>query len=231
MKEKETFELIKTSILSIQEKKDKPIRIAINGIEGTGKTVLAEKLTKYLNSENLNAIQVSIDGFHFNKEVRYKQGRNSAKGYYEDSYDEIVFVEKVLKSSQTDFPNYTTATHNLETDEYLSLEPIKLENNSILITDGAYLFKPNYRNHWDLKIYLKTSFEIAMKRGVERDKDSLGGVELTKEKYEKRYHESSRIYLAENVPEKIADIVIDNSDFNNLKVIKNITIYNKEAGK
>ncbi|WP_064967904.1 hypothetical protein [Tenacibaculum ovolyticum] len=227
MKEKETFELIKTSILSIQEKKDKPIRIAINGIEGTGKTVLAEKLTKYLNSENLNAIQVSIDGFHFNKEVRYKQGRNSAKGYYEDSYDEIVFVEKVLKSSQTDFPNYTTATHNLETDEYLSLEPIKLENNSILITDGAYLFKPNYRNHWDLKIYLKTSFEIAMKRGVERDKDSLGGVELTKEKYEKRYHESSRMYLAENEPEKIADIVIDNSDFNNLKVIKN-TIINNE---
>ncbi|WP_422092007.1 hypothetical protein [Tenacibaculum ovolyticum] len=231
MKEKETFELIKTSILSIQEKKDKPIRIAINGIEGTGKTVLAEKLTKYLNSENLNAIQVSIDGFHFNKEVRYRQGRDSAKGYYEDSYDEIVFVEKVLKTSQTDFPNYTTATHNLETDEYLSLEPIKLENNSILITDGAYLFKPNYRNHWDLKIYLKTSFEIAMKRGVERDKDSLGGVELTKEKYEKRYHESSRIYLAENEPEKIADIIIDNSDFNNLKVIKNITIYNKEAGK
>ncbi|WBX75664.1 hypothetical protein PG911_13495 [Tenacibaculum ovolyticum] len=227
MKEKETFELIKTSILSIQEKKDKPIRIAINGIEGTGKTVLAEKLTKYLNSENLNAIQVSIDGFHFNKEVRYKQGRNSAKGYYEDSYDEIVFVEKVLKSSQTDSPNYTIATHNLETDEYLSLEPIKLENNSILITDGAYLFKPNYRNHWDLKIYLKTSFEIAMKRGVERDKDSLGGVELTKEKYEKRYHESSRMYLAENEPEKIADIVIDNSDFNNLKVIKN-TIINNE---
>lgn len=231
MKEKETFELIKTSILSIQEKKDKPIRIAINGIEGTGKTVLAEKLTKYLNSENLNAIQVSIDGFHFNKEVRYRQGRDSAKGYYEDSYDEIVFVEKVLKTSQTDSPNYTIATHSLETDEYLSLEPIKLENNSILITDGAYLFKPNYRNHWDLKIYLKTSFEIAMKRGVERDKDSLGGVELTKEKYEKRYHESSRIYLAENEPEKIADIIIDNSDFNNLKVIKNITIYNKEAGK
>lgn len=231
MKEKETFELIKTSILSIQKKKDKPIRIAINGIEGTGKTVLAEKLTKYLNSENLNAIQVSIDGFHFNKEVRYRQGRDSAKGYYEDSYDEIVFVEKVLKSSQTDFPNYTTATHNLETDEYLSLEPIKLENNSILITDGAYLFKPNYRNHWDLKIYLKTSFEIAMKRGVERDKDSLGGSELTKEKYEKRYHESSRMYLTENEPEKIADIIINNSDFNNLKVIKNITIYNKEAGK
>ncbi len=221
MNEKETFELIRNRILTIKEKKGKPIRIAINGIEGTGKTVLAEKLTEYLNSESLNAIQVSIDGFHFNKKVRYKQGRDSAKGYYENSYDEIAFVEKVLKSSQTEFPNYTIATHDLETDEYLSLEPIELENNSILITDGAYLFKPNYRNYWDLKIYLKTSFEIAMKRGIERDKNSLGGIELTKEKYEKRYHKSSKIYLKENEPEKIADIIIDNSNFDNLRIMKN----------
>lgn len=226
MTEKEIFELIKNRILEIQERKKKPILVAINGIEGTGKTVLAEKMTEYLNSENLNAIQVSIDGFHFNKEVRYKQGRDSAKGYYEDSYDEIAFVEKVLKSSQTEFPNYTIGTHNLESDEYLNLEPIKLKENSILITDGAYLFKPNYRNHWDLKIYLKTSFEIAMKRGIERDKNSLGGIELTKEKYEKRYHKSSRIYLNENEPEKIADIIIDNSDFKNLKIIKNTTANN-----
>jgi uridine kinase len=226
MNEKEAFELIKNSILSIQEKKEKPIRIAINGIEGTGKTIMAEKLTEYLNSENTKAIQVSIDGFHFNKEVRYKQGRDSAKGYYENSYDEIAFVEKVLKSSQTEFPNYTIATHDLETDEYLSLEPIELKNNTVLVTDGAYLFKPNYRNHWDLKIYLKTSFEIAMNRGIERDKSSLGGIDLTKEKYEKRYHKSSRRYLTENEPEKIADIIIDNSDFNNLKIIKNTATYN-----
>lgn len=226
MNEKAIFELIKERILSIRESKHKPIRMAINGIEGTGKTVFARKLAEYLNAKNINAIQVSIDGFHFNKEVRYKQGRDSAKGYYEDSYDEMAFVEKVLKSSQAEFPNYTIATHDLETDEYLSLEPTALENDAVLITDGAYLFKPNYRNHWDLKIYLKTSFDIAMKRGVERDKGLLGGMELTKEMYEKRYHKSSRIYLTKIEPEQIADIIIDNSDFNKLKIIKNTAANN-----
>ncbi len=226
MNERETLELIKNSILSIREKKSKPTRVAINGIEGTGKTVFAGKLVEYLNSENINAKQISIDGFHFNKEVRYKQGRDSAKGYYEDSYDEIAFVEKVLLSSQSEIPNITKATHDLETDKYLNLKPTEIDNETVLITDGAYLFKPNYRNHWDLKIYLKTSFEIAMKRGIERDKDSLGGINLTKEKYENRYHKSSRIYLTENNPEKIADIIIDNSDFNNLQIIKNTTANN-----
>ncbi len=186
MSEKEIFELIKKRVLSLRERKAKPIRVAINGVEGTGKTVFAEKLAKYLNSEKINTIQVSIDGFHFNRELRYRQGRDSAKGYYEDSYDELGFVEKVLKSSQAQVPQITEATQDLETDEHLNLAPTKISNGTVLLTDGSYLFKPNYREHWDLKVYLKTSFVIAMRRGVERDKKSLGGMEQAKEKYQKR---------------------------------------------
>tara|TARA_B110000091_G_C13703786_1_gene427436 strand:- start:26 stop:754 length:729 start_codon:yes stop_codon:yes gene_type:complete len=226
MTEKEAFEIVKKRIIEIQSEKEKPTRIAINGIEGTGKTVFAEKLTEYLNSKEMKAIQISIDGFHFNKEVRYKQGRNSAKGYYENSYDELAFVNKVLKSTQTEKPNYISATHDLETDEYLNLKPIEISNKTITITDGAYLFKPNYINYWDLKIYLKTDFENAMKRGIERDKESLGGFEATKEKFKKRYHKASKIYLTENKPEEKADIIFDNSDFENLKLIKSTTANN-----
>ena len=130
--------------------------------------------------------------------------------------DEISFVKKVLKS-QSDIPNITKATHDLKTDE-LMLKPTEIGNETVLITDGAYLFKPNYREHWDLKIYLKTSFEIAMSRGIERDKESLGGFEQTKEKYEKRYHKASQLYIRENKPEKLADIIIDNTDFDDLHV-------------
>jgi len=231
MNEKEAFETVKKRIIEIQSEKKKPTRIAINGIEGTGKTVFTERLTEYLNSNKMKAIQISIDGFHFNKEVRYKQGRDSAKGYYENSYDELTFVNKVLKSSQTEKPNYTSATHDLESDEYLNLKPIEISNETIIITDGAYLFKPNYINHWDLKIYLKTDFENAMKRGIERDKESLGGFEATKEKFKKRYHKASKIYLTENKPEGKADIIFDNSDFENLKLIRQTTANKSKNNK
>ena len=220
MTEKETFEIIKESILSIRKRKTRPIRVAINGIEGTGKTVFARKLIEHLNSEKINTIQVSIDGFHFNKEVRYKQGRDSAKGYYEDSYDELGFVEKVLKSSQSEIPNITKATHDLETDEYLNLNPTKIDRETVIVTDGAYLFKLNYKKHWDLKIYLKTDFETAFLRGMKRDVNLLGGLIATKEKYNNRYHKASKIYINENYPEEQADIIIDNTEFKNLKVIK-----------
>lgn len=216
----ESFQLIHRAIQV--NRKTKPLRVAINGIEGTGKTTFAEHLVDYFNSVGESALHVSIDGFHFNKERRYRQGRDSAIGYYEDSYDEKGFVEKVLLASQEEIPTITSATHDLETDEYLDLDPIQIPNNTILVTDGSYLFKPTYRNHWDLKIYLSTDFETALERGAKRDAQSLGGFDAAKEKFMQRYHASSKRYIQENTPKKIADIILNNTDFSNLIVEKSM---------
>ncbi len=220
MTEKETLQLILEEIERIDKSKMKPLRIAINGIEGTGKTVFAKKLSAFLSAQDKSVLHISIDGFHFNKEHRYRQGKDSAKGYYEDSYDEIGFVEKVLISSQNNPAQITHASHDLETDEYLNISPIEIADDSIIITDGAYLFKPNYREHWDLKIYLKTDFQTAQFRGVQRDEELLGGKEAASQKYKNRYHKASRLYIRENDPEGLADIIIDNCDFEDLKILR-----------
>jgi uridine kinase len=217
---KEIFNSLLTQLIKIKSKKNAPIRVAINGIEGTGKTTFATNFCKYLNEEKtFNSIHVSIDGFHYNRAHRYKQGKDSAIGYYQDSYNEKAFVEKVLILSQKVPFQYIPATHDLDTDEYLILDPIAIPKNSVIITDGAYLFKENYRNHWDLKIYLKTDFETARKRGVLRDMDKLGGQDLTENKYLNRYHAASEIYIKENNPESLADIIIDYTDFDKPKII------------
>ncbi len=200
--------------------KNKPLRVAINGIEGTGKTYFAEKFSAYLNQQSFEAHHISIDGFHFDSSIRYRQGRDSSQGYYEDSFDELTFVEKVLLASQQDVPQITKATHDLETDEYINLKPETIRFDSIIVTDGAYLFKPNYLPHWDLKIYLQCPFEIAMARGIKRDQAWLGGLQEAEQKFIDRYHAASKIYNQLNQPENQADIIIDNSDFSKLRVIK-----------
>lgn len=219
MSPKQTFQLIQQKIEALQAAKQKPVRIAINGIEGTGKTVFANKLTKYLQQQQFNAIQVTIDGYHNIKAIRYQQGRDSAKGYFEDAFNEQAFVDKVLLASQAAQANYTPAIHDIENEQTVEMQPIAIDDNTILITDGAYLFKPIYRPHWDLKIYLKVSFELAQKRGVARDKAMLGGEAATIAKYKQRYHKASSIYLSQNDVEAIADLVIDNSVFDDLKLI------------
>ena len=218
MTSNQIFDIINNEIKNIFIKKNKPIRLGINGIEGAGKTIFAYNLTKYLNEHNINAINISIDGFHYNKTHRYKKGRDSYRGYYEDAYNEKDFVGKVLISSQSKIPHYVKSIHNLETDEYLNLKPEKIENKTVLITDGAYLFKPIFLKHWDYKIYLKTDFNTAMLRGVERDKNLLNNEENAKEKYLKRYHKASLFYNNECQPDSNADLVIDNTDFDNLVI-------------
>lgn len=213
------FNFIEIQLVSILHQKQKPVRVAINGIEGTGKTCFANELQEYLSSKENPVIHVSIDGFHYNKTHRYKQGKDSALGYYQDAYDENSFTQKVLLASQQEPPTITTATHDLETDEYLNLAPIEIPKNTILITDGAYLFKSTYLPHWDFKVYLKTDFETAQDRGIKRDAELLGGIELAKEKYINRYHLASKIYIEENNPESIADLLIDNTNYDNPEII------------
>ena len=220
MTEQEVFNIIREKIIEIRQVKLKVVRVGINGIEGTGKTVFCEKFTKYLIDNGQKAIQITIDGYHNPKEIRYKQGRNSAIGYYEDAYNEKAFVDFVLKSSQNEQPFYVEQIHNLETDELLNPIRKELSNQHILLTDGAYLFKKNYKEHWDLKIYLQTDFNTALERGIQRDLVLLGGLESTKDKYENRYHKASKMYIEENKPTEIADIIIDNTNFENLQILK-----------
>ncbi len=212
---------IEQSIKTIQERTQSPVRVAINGIEGAGKTTLSKKLVEFLKAANHEAHHVGIDGFHNPKTIRYQQGRDSADGYYEDAYNEAAFVEQVLKASRKEKPYILPFIHDLETDEATEPDPIFLGPRSIIITDGAYLFKPIYRPHWDLKIYLKVDFETAMERGIQRDAKNLGGVKMAKQKFLDRYHAASRRYQKEVNPESLADLVIDMSSFGALKILKN----------
>lgn len=222
MNEINIFNLIATVISDKQKQQKRVLRIAVNGIEGTGKTVFAEGLTSFLQGKGFKAVHVPIDGFHFHRSHRYKQGKNSAKGYYEDSYNERAFLDEVLLASQSEKPHYVPAIHDVTTDTYLDTAPIYITRDAVIVTDGSYLFKMLYRKHWDIKIYLKTDFETAMRRGIARDSAMLGGDAIALRKYQQRYHKASQIYITENKPEELADIVIDNTDFNNLILLKNV---------
>ncbi len=221
MKRDQIFSILCNEIKTVHASKSNPMRLAINGIEGTGKTHFAQAFVKYLNNHEVNAVHVSIDGFHFNQKFRYRQGRDSAKGYYEDSYDEAAFVEKVLLLSQQNPPQYIEATYDLLTDRYLDLPPKTLMDDSVIVTEGCYLFKPVFNAYWDFRLYLKTDFETALERGAMRDQESLGGYERAKDKFKRRYHAASQHYLSQINPEAHADLIIDITDFEDLKIVTN----------
>ncbi len=129
-------------------------------------------------------------------------------------------MKSVLKMSQETPHQYISGTHDLETDELLDLEPTSIRPDSILITDGAYLLKPTYASHWDLKIYLTADWEAVMERAIKRGVEDYESAEAVRQKYIDRYHAASRMYVDEVDPESLADVIIDYTDFDNLVILK-----------
>jgi hypothetical protein len=62
-------------------------RVGVDGIDGAGKTTLADELAAALRARGRPARRVSADDFHRPPAERYRRGRASPEGYYHDSFD------------------------------------------------------------------------------------------------------------------------------------------------
>ncbi len=71
----------------VQQQPGQRLRVGIDGVCGVGKTTFAGELAAAVEALGRPALHVDSDGFHHVRERRYRQGRESARGYYEDAYD------------------------------------------------------------------------------------------------------------------------------------------------
>jgi len=81
----EILEQLAASIAAVRL--DHPTRVAIDGVDGSGTTTLADELVKPLRRAGREVIRASVDGFHHPRAVRYTRGPDSPEGYYLDSFD------------------------------------------------------------------------------------------------------------------------------------------------
>ncbi|EPC8417935.1 hypothetical protein ACR3AO_000463 [Bacillus wiedmannii] len=197
-----------------------PIRVGVSGITASGKTTFANELAEEIKKRGLPVTHASIDDFHNPRLIRYAQGKDSARGYYEDAHDYTAFKERLLKPLGSNGNlQYETISHNLKTDNPVHNEPLLAQPNMVLIVDGTFLFKKDVEHLFDYKILVDTDFEIARKRGAERETEAFGSYEEAEKMFLNRYHAACKMYIDEHNPKECADVVFRNSDLENLEVI------------
>ncbi|MBI2464448.1 hypothetical protein HYV57_05825 [Candidatus Peregrinibacteria bacterium] len=221
MKQEELIKYLAEVILNA--KRHHPVRVGIDGVDASGKTTLANSLADYLKSQNRNIIRASIDGFHNPKIIRYQKGRNSPEGYYKDSFDNQAIIDNLLAPlGDNGNLQYRKAIFDFKTDSEVVL-PIETTNkDSILIMDGVFLFRSELVNYWDLKIFIEADFKITVSRASKRDGYYLGSEPEILDKYNQRYVPGQQLYFEEAKPQEKADIIIENSDFENPVIKKEI---------
>jgi len=190
-----------------------PIRAAIDGIDGAGKTWLADELVEPLRALGRPVIRASIDGFHRPRSERYRRGEASPEGYYRDSFDNAALTSALLKPLG---PNgdrrFRSAIFDYRSDGSVSQCVRTADRRAVLLFDGVFLLRPELEQFWDFKVFVKTSFASALERVMIRDASMFGSRDAARDRYLTRYQPGQRLYLAESMPEQSADAVIINDD-------------------
>ena len=197
-----------------------PTRVAIDGIDGAGKTSLADELVKPLRSLGRPVIRASIDRFHRNRAERYRRGEESPDGYYRDSFDNDALVNALLSPlGPAGTRRYRTAVFDYRNDKPVTQQVETADGGAVLLFDGVFLLRPELVRWWDFSVYLKTSFGTALERVVARDASMFGSSSATRKRYETRYQPGQRLYFAEAKPEESANVVIINDDLSRPRIV------------
>ena len=214
-------EQLATSICDV--KRSHPVRVAIDGVDAAGKTMLADSLAPLIERGGRPVIRASIDGFHNPQKVRYQRGANSPEGYYRDSFNyEIIRRELLIPLGSGGDRVYRRAAFNLDDDAPVHEARREAPPNAVLLFDGVFLLRPELIQYWDFSIFISVDFKVSVPRAVLRDVMNSGRKWDTKTRraaYERRYVPGQQLYFDEAKPWEQASIIVDNNDFRNPIII------------
>ena len=195
------------------------IRVAIDGVDGAGKTTLADALAPLVAAQGRPVIRASIDDFHHPRALRYARGRYSPDGFYLDSYDYDSFRTLLLDPlSPEGSGRYAARRFDLDHDRPFDLVIQQAQPAAALIVDGIFLHRPELRSYWNISIFLKVDFEVSLPRGAQRGPtfDATDAASPSNQ----RYVGGQKLYLGECAPEQRADIVIGYNDLREPSILK-----------
>lgn len=165
---------------------DRLTRIGIDGVDGAGKTRLAEELAQELTSRGRPVARVSLDQFERPTTERYARGELSPEGYYLDAFDLSPFRAHLLS--------------------------IDGPSEMAIMVDGVFLQRPDLFDLWDATVWVDADLDVAAQRGAERNRVWFDSLDETHERYRVRYVPAQRRYIEEQRPHERATFVFRNTD-------------------
>jgi uridine kinase len=194
-------------------RRDHPVRVAIDGVDASGKTTLADELVAPLQRLGRTVIRSSVDRFHNPAVIRRRRGGLCPEGYFRDSFNYPALVRALLGPlGPGGTRRYRRAIFDFRSDSPVYAPIEEAVSDAVLLFDGVFLLRPELREHWDFSIFVSADFEITVKRAEERDLDLFGSVSNVRLRYEQRYVPGQRLYLSEVQPARWASIVINNNN-------------------
>lgn len=196
------------------------VRVAIDGRTGAGKTTLGHELAKVLIDEGRVVLRGSLDDFKRPWSERHLYDRSTGEGYYRNAYDFEAITTLLLEPAA---PNGSGQVALCSIDPLTqvnhSQDRVAMPHDGILIVDSVFAFRPELNDHWDLRVWVEIDAELSVQRGTARDAPREGA-ETAEALHRDRYGGAEATYMTEVDPRALADVIVDNNDFDQPRLIR-----------
>lgn len=198
---------------------DRPFVVGVNGVDGSGKTMLSAELHRQLEARGLPVTVVHIDDFT-QPHSRRTASNDPVERYYNNTFDIDTLRSAVLTPLVARQLGSVLLRHESPHDPSQVVEHIYsfTSNPSVVIVEGVFVFRPELADYFDTKIFVDIPLSEMRERAIERDVPRFGFGVL--KKYLTRYIPAQTRYLEAVRPFDIADIVINNTDWHNPYVVE-----------
>ena len=185
----------------IKEHKDERFILGIDGLSRSGKTTLVKELEEDMKESGIPFHIFHIDDYITQRNKRYDTGFEEWYEYYNLQWDidwlQRNFFRKLQSDIQIELPFYHDETDICEMKE------IQLPLVGVIIVEGVFLQRKEWRNFFHYMVYLDCSRETRFLRESEETQKNLP-------KFQSRYWKAEEYYLETESPRDMADFVIRN---------------------
>jgi uridine kinase len=182
--------------------------VGVSGIDGCGKGYIASQLEARLALHGVTPAILNVDGWLNLPERRFNQS-DPAENFYQNAirFDQF-FMDLIMPLRErrsihliADFTEETASQYRKHTYNFTAV--------SVIVVEGIFLFKRQYRTHFDLAIWIDCSFPTALARAIDRAQEGLSPAK-TIAAYETIYFPAQRIHLSRDNPRENADLIFEN---------------------
>ncbi len=190
-----------------------PVRVAIDGPDAAGKTILADELAPLIERAGRPVVRASVDGFHRPRAQRLARGPELPEGYFYDSFDYPVLRAALLDPlGPGGSRRFRRRVFDFRTDGPVAASTEAAPPNAVLVFDGVFLLRRELIDAWDFSVFVAVPFAETQRRAAVRDRALFGDEAAVLHRYAVRYLPGQRLYFDQARPMEKANALVDNAD-------------------
>jgi uridine kinase len=184
------------------------VLVGVSGIDGCGKGYLAAQFQAHLALHGVIPAILNVDGWLNLPQKRFDRSAPAVNFYnnairLDQFFSQLVLPLRDRRSIHlvADFVEEAASDYRKHAYDYHDV--------SVVLVEGIFLFKPQYRKYFDLAIWIDCSFPTALARAIDRAQEGLSPAN-TIAAYDTIYFPAQKIHLAHDKPRENADLIFEN---------------------